>query len=393
MNPVFPARRRADEFNAMVDDPSSVPLHDAESRRVDELTSLVGLVTSLRATPPPEARPEFVSDLRTRLMLAAETALVPDTTAQVEARRQVQQRRRTTRERRLAVAVGGFALVTASASMSVAAQSALPGDTLYPLKRGLENVHERVVRDAEDKGATMLANAEGRLDEVDELSRAGDGDGEVIAATLQDFTDQAVEASDVLLDDYAQTGRPRAIEELRAFTADSIDTLRRLETVIPVDARGTLINAARVLDQIDADALVACPGCGDARPIDPLETAGSIGPILDDLLPPAAEPVPSQPTKPSGTKKPQAPAPAAEPAPVPAAPATAQPPVEQPPTPVLPQPPTDETPTGGGGKRNPLQTTLSGQDNPVAQLGDLLTGTLTETVEGLQGVLGGQPKK
>ncbi|MEO9324365.1 DUF5667 domain-containing protein [Nocardioides sp. C4-1] len=392
MNPVFPARRRADEFNAMVEDASTVPLADAESARVAELTALVDVVTALRAAPPAEARPEFVSDLRSRLVLAAETTLVPDPPARLEVRRQAQSRR-TSRERRLAVAIGGFALVSASASMSVAAQSALPGDTLYPLKRGLENVHERVVRDPDDRGATMLANAEGRLDEVDSLSRAGDGDAEVIAQTLEDFSDQAVEASTVLLDDYADTGRVRPIEDLRAFTAQSIGTLRRLEAVVPVDARGTLISAARIIDGIDAEALLACPACGDALPVGPLETAGDLGPILD-LLPPPGKPAPATPAAPAPTPRaeaPQTPAPAGQPAPVPVEPVVPAP-VEEPATPVLPQPSTPQAPSGDGTPRNPLQVPLAGLQSPVEELGDLLTGAVDETVGGLQGLLGGQPK-
>jgi hypothetical protein len=201
MNPVFPARRRAEQFSSMVEDASTAgPDTAGTTGRDAELLPLVGLVTTLRATAPPEARPEFVSDLRSRLLLAAETALAPDTAAQVEARTRPAPRR-TARERRLAVAVGGFALVSASASMSVAAQTALPGDTLYPLKRALENVHETALRSPDDKGATMLDNASGRLDEVDELSRSDGQDAEVISATLDDFADQAVAASGVLLDD------------------------------------------------------------------------------------------------------------------------------------------------------------------------------------------------
>lgn len=374
MNPVFPARRRAEEFSSMVEAPSSTQLRTGPDSEHPDLLPLVGLVTSLRSTPAPEARPEFVSDLRSRLMLAAETALAPDSTQQLAARRSPAQRR-TSRERRLAVAVGGFALVSASASMSVAAQTALPGDTLYPLKRGIENVHESVLHDADDKGATMLDNASGRLDEVDELSRHGDQDADVIAQTLQDFTSQAVEASDLLLSDYADTGRTSSIKELRSFTVTSLQALERLQGIIPIEVRTTLMEATRVLDDIDRQVLSACPSCGTAAPAIAPVRAGDVGPIYDELLDelsslprtPEPETAPQQQTPPPATSSGQKVPPMKEP--------SGEPTVAEPSEPGLPT-----GPSGNGGNPPPasdLGTILTGLGDPV---GDLLTG-VQQTVD------------
>ncbi|MDO9496630.1 MAG: DUF5667 domain-containing protein, partial [Nocardioides sp.] len=196
-----------------------------------------------------------------RLMLAADAALAPATDAELKARLTVAPRR-TPRERRIAVAMGGFAIVGATTSMAVAAQTALPGDTLYPLKRALENAHAGVQVDEGDKGETLLANASGRLDEVDELSRDGAGqDGLAIAETLQAFTDQATAASDLLIASFESTGQEGSIAELRAFAADSIAALEQLEGVVPDEARAALIQAVQVLGQIDEQALYACPTC------------------------------------------------------------------------------------------------------------------------------------
>ena len=112
---------------------------------------------------------------------------------------------RNPRERRLAIAMGGFALVGATATMSVVAQSALPGDLLYPLKRGIESVHAGISVGDEGKGTTLLASASTRLDEVSRLD-AGEHEAE-IADTLDDFTQQAIEASDLLLASYAEKRR------------------------------------------------------------------------------------------------------------------------------------------------------------------------------------------
>lgn len=226
------------------------------------LAEFLELVDSLRSTPRIAARSEFVVDLREQLLDEART--IARTGKGIEAAARLTVVRSTTarrRERRLATAVGGLALVGASAGMAVASQSALPGDPLYPLKRAIENAQTGVQADEDAKGLTLLENAAGRLDEVDALSRESD-DAETISATLQAFSDQASEASELLLSDYAETGSQDSVEELRDFTADSMATLTALETLVPEDARASLIRAAQTLTQIDQQALLACPTCG-----------------------------------------------------------------------------------------------------------------------------------
>ncbi len=250
MTPVFSARRRAEEFNSLIEHSSGNDLTDAR------YAEFLEIVSALRTSPQVRPRPAFVSTLREQLMLAAETELVPSP----EARLALPARR--PRDRRIAAAVGGFAIVGATTSMAMAAQTALPGDVLYPLKRTIENVETGINVNEGDKGTTMLANASGRLDEVTALSREGSlEDTTAIAETLNTFTEQATVASDLLLSDYASTGDESSISELRDFTALSMETLAALEQLVPADARDELLHAARVLTQIDAEAEQACPSC------------------------------------------------------------------------------------------------------------------------------------
>jgi len=255
MSPVFAARRRAEEFQAMVET-STDRGHNAR------LAEFLEIVDTLRDQPPVTARPEFIAELREQLLdeahMAARTSKGAEAAARLTVTRSAPSRRR---ERRLAAAIGGLAIVGATTGMAVASQSALPGDPLYPLKRAIENAQTGVQVDEDAKGKTLLDNASGRLEEVDQLSREND-DAETISETLQTFTDQASEASDLLLSDFEETGREDSVEDLRNFTSASMKTLTALETVVPEDARASLIRAAQTLTQIDEQALLACPSCG-----------------------------------------------------------------------------------------------------------------------------------
>jgi hypothetical protein len=258
MTAVFGARRRAEEFNSLVEDPSTGGLHDAR------YAEFLNIVASLREVPEAQPRAAFVADLREQLMTAADTVLVGSAD---EARLTLRPPRETprTRERRIAAAAAGLAVVGATTSMAMAAQSALPGDALYPIKRLIEGAETGLAVNEADKGATLLASATGRLQEVTALSRDGSlEDGDAIADTLNDFTRQSIAASDLLLTDYAATGDERSIAELRDFTGTSMQTLTELESVVPEQARDELLRAARILTQIDAQAQRACPSCGGA---------------------------------------------------------------------------------------------------------------------------------
>ena len=68
MTPLF-AHRAAEEFDRALEGRAS---RSGAERHAD----LLGTVETLRRMPPVEARPDFVADLRTRLMTAAETDLV-----------------------------------------------------------------------------------------------------------------------------------------------------------------------------------------------------------------------------------------------------------------------------------------------------------------------------
>jgi hypothetical protein len=280
MTAVFAARRRAEEFARLLDDPRATSATAGQRELLD-------VVAALRATPEVEPRPEFVRDLRAQLMSAADTLLVPaDGThrpSAAETARLTLPPARRRRDRRLAAAVGGLALVGATTSMAVAAQTALPGDSLYPVKRAIENVHTGLSTGDADRGVVLLANAAGRLHEVSALSRGEDAPNAlVVADTLDAFSDQAGDASDLLLDDYARHGRESSIRDLRDFDAASLERLTTLEPLVPASARDELMDAARLLFEIDAAAQQACPTCGG---VGIHEVPGAFAPVASGTAP------------------------------------------------------------------------------------------------------------
>lgn len=255
----YATRRRAEQFAAVVNGESTRGAYD------DRYDDLLLLVAALRAVPEPEARPEFIADLRSRLV--AEAAATPLTAAAEADRLRLRPvdpgRVRNPRERRIGLALGGLALVGATATMAVVAQSALPGDTLYPLKRGIENAHAGFSVGDDGKGSTVLANASTRLSEIEALARDGRGDDHpaAVSDTLNDFTEQATEAADLLLASYADKGDPADVTKVRTFTATSMSSLADLDGQLPESAEDEWVHAVTTLLRIDDQAKLTCPTC------------------------------------------------------------------------------------------------------------------------------------
>ena len=259
MTAVFAARRRAEEFAALLEHPGTAP-----AGRSDRLVELAGLAEALRATPPVEARPAFVRDLRAELMAAADALPAPASPAlDAQTARLTLPPAQRRRDRRVAALVGGLALVGATTSVAVAAQGALPGEALYPVKRAIETFQTDLRSGERDKGQLLLANAADRLGEVSALSNGAEQpDAPAVAGALDAFSAQAREGSRLLLADYTAHGREASVAQLRDFDATSLRQLTELEPVVPAGARDRLMNAARVLFAIDATAQRTCPGCG-----------------------------------------------------------------------------------------------------------------------------------
>jgi Domain of unknown function (DUF5667) len=250
--------RRAQQFHELVEDAST------GGARLPEYADLLDVVAALRAVPDPVADPEFVAVLRDRLLSEAESVLAAaaverdDTDARLRLRPTTPRTRRRTR--RLAAVVSGVAIVGASATMAVASQSALPGDGLYSVKRGIESAHAELTFDRGDRGRVLLDSAGTRLDEAQELSREH-ADPTRVSQALDAFTQQAIDGSDLLVADYDATGDRASITALRSFTATSMGRLEGMQSEVPSQSLESLLQAAQALDQVQQTAVHTCPSC------------------------------------------------------------------------------------------------------------------------------------
>jgi Domain of unknown function (DUF5667) len=254
MTSLLSAKKRAEEFAAAVDggaDPAGLR---------PELADLVGVVSTLQREAASgehlAPRPEFTATLRERLMVEAVTSLPQDTVLTLPTRR------KGSRERRLALVASSLVIVGGTAGMAAAAQNALPGEALYPIKRGLEKAEAGLATSQTARAQDLLDAADSRLVEVQGLFDASD-DLSRVSPTIDDFTTQALEASALLLDEFEETRDPAIIDELNTFAAENLDLLQELAKTAPAEHQDELAMAADALMRIDQQARAACPTCAD----------------------------------------------------------------------------------------------------------------------------------
>ena len=254
MTAAFSARRRADEFEALLSRGADSSLSERDTQKYADLLEVV---SDLRSLPEVTARPEFVGSLRERLMAEADTALVRQPPAPQRLAMPTTTRRR---DRRLGALLGGAALVGATATMAVAAQTSLPGESLYGVKRGIEAAQVRLADDESQRGRTLLAQADTRLLELEQLAAGEGGREQLIPDTLDAFTEQSSTGVRSLLTSYDR-GVEQDAQRARDFTATSLERLDALEEQLPESARDELLAAGRTLSDLDLEVSSACPVC------------------------------------------------------------------------------------------------------------------------------------
>ncbi len=274
MTPLFPAQRAAEEFDHVLNGTSTVPVDTRNAQ-------LLATVEMLRAQPQILPRADFVADLRSRLMTAAATEMVRAPAAV----HQLVPRPTTTNRRRLGTVAATLVIVGGSTGMAVAASGALPGDPLYPVKRGIEQAQAAAHLDQAGRGTALLDQAATRLDEVRRL-QASSAEPELVDETLQSFRAAAESGSDKLFTAYQGDGDTAHVEDVRTFTSQHIGEISELTDEATPQTSATLIDAADTMADIDQQARFLCGACGPRSPValPGALTAGAGALTLDTLL-------------------------------------------------------------------------------------------------------------
>ncbi|MFE7298968.1 DUF5667 domain-containing protein [Streptomyces sp. NPDC057579] len=245
-----------------VDSPAQAPV-DAR---------LLAVADGLGELPKPEMAAEVKTVQRAQLIAAMEAAFAegaPSGDARVPDQREAKGAHRATKSlgrlrprSRLSkgLAAGGLTVgVAAGAFSGVAAAStdALPGDSLYGLKRGMEDLQLTMADDDSDRGRLYLDQASTRMLEARRLMERGrsahldhEALGEVRRA-LAGVRHDAGEGHRLLHAAYQRDGSLGPIQALNSFTRSHRDTWTQLRDRLPVQLTDVRDEVSSVFDAID----------------------------------------------------------------------------------------------------------------------------------------------
>jgi len=236
---------------------------DGRAPRDEHIAELVRVAEHLcetAATVGPSTA--FRDSLRTQLMTEAATALVPLPPTP----RQSLPTRDTRRPVRRRIATVTAAVVASAGAVGIVASSAsaVPGEMLYPVKRSVESVELQLHRDDASRGAFQLAQASERLAEARRLNADGQS-VDLIADTLDDFSDAAANGSTKLFTDYTSTGQEKSIRQVNDFAAASSVDLSELSSQLPEAAADSFAAATEAVTDLATEASVLCGDCAPAN--------------------------------------------------------------------------------------------------------------------------------
>ncbi|WP_436737439.1 DUF5667 domain-containing protein [Streptomyces sp. BBFR102] len=240
----------------------------APTERVEE-SRMLSLAAELGEVPRPQLDPEVRTVQRAQLVAAMEAMAgsapdpsVPEQRSGRRAHRASPLRKLRPRSRLTkGLAAGGLTVgVAAGAFGGVAAASsdALPGDSLYGLKRGMEDIKLGMAGDAADRGVIYLDHASTRLSEVRRLmerGRSGSLDHESLAEirrALSAVHHDAGQGHRLLSDAYQEGGSLQPIQQLSSFSRSHRATWTSLRDQLPPTLFDVSDQVSEVFDAMEA---------------------------------------------------------------------------------------------------------------------------------------------
>ncbi|WP_031013668.1 DUF5667 domain-containing protein [Streptomyces sp. NRRL F-5727] len=267
--------RRANAFAQALEDRTPEGEADRPDPTADtgDQGRLLTLASGLGELPKPELDPEVKVVQRAQLVAAMEAMFAQGTAAAgptVPEQRTTRGAHRASPLRKLrprsrwskGLAAGGLTVgVAAGAFGGVAAASsdALPGDSLYGLKRGMEDLKLGMADDDADRGGIYLDQASTRLSEARRLmerARSGELDHESlgeIRRALGGMKHDAEQGHRLLRQAYDRDGEIAPMARLNSFAQAHRDTWNGLRGRLPVQLADVGDEVTGVFDAIDQE--------------------------------------------------------------------------------------------------------------------------------------------
>ncbi|MGC5343452.1 DUF5667 domain-containing protein [Streptomyces sp. AM 4-1-1] len=269
------ANRRANAFAQALEEQQpqgAAAVQPEEPAEAADRGPLLALANGLGELPRPEMDTEVKVVQRAQLVAAMETMFaeggastgptVPEQRSKGAHRASPLGKLRPRSRWSKGLAAGGLTVgVAAGAFGGVAAASsdALPGDSLYGLKRGMEDIHLGLANGDADRGEVYLDQASTRLSEARRLmerGRAGEMDHEAlgeIRRALNGMMHDASEGHRLLHSAYERDGGIGPIRTLDSFTRSHRKSWSSLRDRLPVQLTDVGDKVNSVFDAMDEE--------------------------------------------------------------------------------------------------------------------------------------------
>lgn len=269
------AHRRANAFAQALEEQSpqgAAAVQPEEPAEPADHGTLLALANGLGELPKPQLDPEVKVVQRAQLVAAMETMFaeggastgptVPEQRGRGAHRASPLRKLRPRSRWAKGLTAGGLTVgVAAGAFGGVAAASsdALPGDSLYGLKRGMEDINLTMANGDADRGEVYLDQASTRLSEARRLmerARSGEMDHESLGEvrrTLNGMTHDATEGHRLLHSAYQRDGSIRPIQTLDSFSRSHRESWSSLRDRLPVQLTDIGDKVSSVFDAMDQE--------------------------------------------------------------------------------------------------------------------------------------------
>jgi hypothetical protein len=245
-------RRQADDLQALLD--------GGRASSPASAAGLADLVSLARALSPVEHTPDdaFRAALRDRLVTEAAARVPAPVVPSARSRPSAPSRLRQL------VATVAVASVVAGVGAAAASSRALPGDTLYGLKRQIEAGQLALARGDLGHGRELLEQADARLTEAERLTAGEDGNDPatraLVGQALREMGDDVTAGAADLTEAYEETGDEQAMILLDRFVVDQRERLQDLLDLLDPSLRPLARALADQLAQLDAQATAVTGG-------------------------------------------------------------------------------------------------------------------------------------